>query len=282
MASIVVCGGSMIGLSTAMMLARDGHEVTVLERDPAPVPVSPAEAWSSWPRPGVPQHHQPHSLFPRTWAVLEADLPGMIDALAGAGCTWVDPVAMLPPTMADTSPRPDDDRFRFITGRRPIVEWTFGRAAAEHDGVAVRRGVSIAALVTDEPVVPGSPHVVGVRTTDGEKLRADLVIDAMGRRSKLVEWLQELGSPEVPITSEDSGFVYYTRYFTGPEQPVMFGPALERDGDVLDPDPARGQRHLVGHALRCGLGSRLEGVQGSRQVHCGRPRLSDAAALARR
>ena len=55
MASIVVCGGSMIGLSTAMMLARDGHDVTVLERDPAPLPASPHEAWTSWPRPGVPR-----------------------------------------------------------------------------------------------------------------------------------------------------------------------------------------------------------------------------------
>ncbi len=55
-------------------------------------------------------------------------------------------------------------------------------------------------------------------------------VDAMGRRSKLVEWLQELGSPEIPITSEDSGFVYYTRYFTGPEAPVMYGPALNAMG----------------------------------------------------
>ena len=230
MASIVVCGGSMIGLSTAMMLARDGHEVTVLERDPAPLPASPAEAWTSWPRPGVPQYHQPHNLFPRTWAVLEADLPGMVEELEDAGCTWVNPVELLPPTMGDTSARPEDDRFRFITGRRPIVEWAFGRAAAEHDGMTVRRGVSIAALVTGEPVVGGSPHVVGVRTTDGDELRADLVVDAMGRRSKLVEWLQELGSPDIPITSEDSGFCYYTRYFTGSEAPVMFGPALNAMG----------------------------------------------------
>ena len=57
------------------------------------------------------------------------------------------------------------------------------------------------------------------------QLPADLVVDAMGRRSKLVEWLQALGSPEIPITSEDSGFVYYTRYFTGPEPPPLIGPA---------------------------------------------------------
>jgi 2-polyprenyl-6-methoxyphenol hydroxylase-like FAD-dependent oxidoreductase len=225
MASIVVCGGSMIGLSTAMMLARDGHDVTVLERDPAPPPTSAPEAWTSWPRPGVPQHHQPHNLFPRTRVVLEADLPGMVGKLEEAGCTWVNPVERLPPTLGDTSARSDDDQFRFITGRRPIVEWAFGRAAAEHEGVTVRRGVSIAALLTGEPVVDGSPHVVGVRTTEGDELRADVVVDAMGRRSKLVEWLQELGSPEVPITSEDSGFVYYTRYFTGPEPPPLIGPA---------------------------------------------------------
>ena len=126
MASIVVCGGSMIGLSTAMMLARDGHDVTVLERDPAPPPASPVEAWTSWPRPGVPQHHQPHNLFPRTRAVLEAELPGMVERLVEAGCVWVNPVAVLPPTMDDASTRPDDDKFRFVTGRRPIVESTFG------------------------------------------------------------------------------------------------------------------------------------------------------------
>src|SRR5205814_7661239 len=39
-AEILVLGGGVCGLGTALMLAHDGHEVTVLERDPQPPPAS--------------------------------------------------------------------------------------------------------------------------------------------------------------------------------------------------------------------------------------------------
>ena len=45
MSTILVLGGGVIGLSMAMMLARQGHSVTVFERDNEPLPGSPEEAW---------------------------------------------------------------------------------------------------------------------------------------------------------------------------------------------------------------------------------------------
>ena len=48
MARIVVVGGGLIGLATAVMVAKQGHDVTVLERDPDPLPETPHEAWTCW------------------------------------------------------------------------------------------------------------------------------------------------------------------------------------------------------------------------------------------
>jgi 2-polyprenyl-6-methoxyphenol hydroxylase-like FAD-dependent oxidoreductase len=231
-ASIIVCGGSVIGLSAAMLLARDGHRVTVLERDAAGPPADPPRAWDGWDRKGVAQFHQPHNLFPRFRLILDDELPGLVDDLAAAGCVWVDPIAMMPPFIEDQASRADDGRFRFVTGRRPVVEAVLARAAENEDGVDVRRGVAVSELVTGAGVVDGVPHVVGVRTTDGQVLTADLVVDATGRRTKLGEWLRAAGGGEPETQSEDCGFVYHTRYFTGPELPQMMGPPVSEFGTI--------------------------------------------------
>src|SRR4051794_33145304 len=115
MASIAVCGGGPIGLCTAMLLARDEHRVTVLERDPT-APPAPADAFGGWARPGVGQFLQPHTLHPRFRLILDDELPGAVARLVDAGCVSLDWLRLMPPLIRDRSPREGDDRFRFVTG----------------------------------------------------------------------------------------------------------------------------------------------------------------------
>jgi 2-polyprenyl-6-methoxyphenol hydroxylase-like FAD-dependent oxidoreductase len=211
MTKIVVLGGGVCGLAAGMMLCRDGHEVTVLERDPDPVPSSPDEAWERWSRDGVSQFRLAHYMTPRGRIVLEETLPDVLTALVAAGAAAFDPVPMMPPPITDRTPRDGDDRFRTVTARRPVFEQVLAEAADAEPGLEIRRGVSVADVVVGAR--NGTPHVAGVRTDSGEQLDADLIIDATGRRSPLPRWLEAAGTRPVHEHSEDSGFIYYSRYF---------------------------------------------------------------------
>src|SRR5262249_8752276 len=63
-ADVLIIGAGICGLGTALLLARDGHDVLVIERDADPVPNSPQEAWDAWDRKGVAQFRQPHNFMP--------------------------------------------------------------------------------------------------------------------------------------------------------------------------------------------------------------------------
>jgi 2-polyprenyl-6-methoxyphenol hydroxylase-like FAD-dependent oxidoreductase len=221
MAHTIVLGGGLCGLTAAMMLARDGHRVTVLERDPDPVPANPEEAWERWRRDGVTQFRQAHYLQPRGRQELDAELPDVRQALEDAGALGFNPLTAMPPSIADRAPRPGDERFVTWTGRRSTIEQVVGRAAENEPGVEIRRGVAVTALQTRR--TDGRVHVTGVRTGDGERLAADLVLDAMGRASKLPKLLAAAGGDPVHEEAEDCGFLYYTRYFRG-ELPQIRGP----------------------------------------------------------
>jgi glycine/D-amino acid oxidase-like deaminating enzyme len=63
MARIVVIGAGVVALGTAMLLAGDGHQAIVLERDPAGPPDDLPEAWEQWQRPGLNQFRMPHAFL---------------------------------------------------------------------------------------------------------------------------------------------------------------------------------------------------------------------------
>ena len=211
MSKILVLGGGIVGLSTAMMLARRGHDVTVFERDSEPLPASPEDAWQRWERRGVAQFRQPHYLHPPAIELLDSHLPGVKQALIHAGCITFDPLATMPPTITDRARREGDERFTTITGRRPTVEYAV--ASVAENLLPIRRGVSVASLLHGPSTTKGIPHVTGVRTIDGEEVSADLVIDATGRASKLPDWLAAIGARRPIEETEDAGFIYYSRYF---------------------------------------------------------------------
>jgi 2-polyprenyl-6-methoxyphenol hydroxylase-like FAD-dependent oxidoreductase len=211
MSKILVLGAGVVGLSTAMMLADDGADVTVLERDGEPVPAAPDAAWDRWTRQGVTQFRQPHFLLPAGRQILDERLPEVCEVLAAAGCVTFDMVDLMPPSIADRAPRDGDERFVTLTGRRPAIEWAVASAAERR--VRIERGCSVSGLLTGPPAADGIPHVTGVRTADGRELHADLVVDATGRRSKLPEWLEAIGARRPSEDAEDAGFIYYTRFF---------------------------------------------------------------------
>jgi 2-polyprenyl-6-methoxyphenol hydroxylase-like FAD-dependent oxidoreductase len=227
---IVIIGGGICGLGTALLLARDGHEVTVLERDADPLPASAQDAWDNWTRKGVAQFRQPHNFMPGLRLLLESEMPDIQDALARAGAMRFDLVNPLPPFLADRSPRPVDDKLWTLTARRPLGEWVFANAAQDEARVTIRRGVQVTGLLSDSHANGGPPHVTGLRTA-GEPVHADLVIDASGRQSRSPEWLEAIGARPPYQEQEDCGFMYYTRYFRGRE-PERRGPVLMPVGTI--------------------------------------------------
>ena len=64
---------------------------------------------------------------------------------------------------------------------------------------------------------------------------ADLVIDAMGRRSKLGEWVAAIGGRPLYEESSDTGFAYYTRHYRSREGsvPEVRGPLSTIVGTML-------------------------------------------------
>ena len=82
---VVVLGAGPTGLTTALLLARAGYAVAVLDRDDAQPGTTADQAWSDWSRPGVNQFRQVHVALPRWYQVMQEELPEVADTLLALG-----------------------------------------------------------------------------------------------------------------------------------------------------------------------------------------------------
>jgi 2-polyprenyl-6-methoxyphenol hydroxylase-like FAD-dependent oxidoreductase len=231
MGRVVFVGGGIVGTCAAMMLANDGHDVTVLERDPASPP-APGVAWDEWDRRGVNQFKMLHFFLPRFREVADAELPGLTDAMVAAGALRMNPLIGIPDEVTGGW-RDGDERFELVTARRPVGESVVAGLADSTSGLTIRRGVAVAGVLTTTGS-DGTVHVTGVRTENGEEITADLVVDAGGRRSSMASWLRDAGSPGPDEMLEDSGFVYYGRHYRSADGsiPPAFGGLVQHYGSV--------------------------------------------------
>jgi 2-polyprenyl-6-methoxyphenol hydroxylase-like FAD-dependent oxidoreductase len=159
---------------------------------------------------------------------MEEALPEVIDELVSAGGRPFNLVGALPERVR--GPLRDDDRqFDTVTARRPVLEAALARVAARTPGLAVARGIAVAGFVTRPGELPGVPHVDGVRLSGGTTVRADLVVDCTGRKSRLPEWLTDAGAHRPTEEREPTGFVYYGRHFWAPpdRQPAVLTRVLQ-------------------------------------------------------
>jgi 2-polyprenyl-6-methoxyphenol hydroxylase-like FAD-dependent oxidoreductase len=229
----VVVGGSVAGLLAARALSASFERVTVLDRDTLPAqPVA---------RRGVPQGRHVHGLTARGAAGLDGLFPGFLDELTTAGVPRADALADYNYYLdGHRLARANADTPNYLA-TRPLIESLIRRRVSALDNVTINDSTEAVGLLTVDGRVSG----VRVRHAHGEPterdLEADLVVDAAGRGSRVMTWLEELGYPTPDETVVRTNVVYVTRHFQaepgqpGGRQAVVSGafPANPRSGAAV-------------------------------------------------
>lgn len=212
---IQICGAGIAGLFSALALSGKGHKIILLERD-APPPIADDDlvaaerAFFEWDRRGAGQFRHPHAFLGLMCSLIESHYPDLLAALLAAGARRVSFVDMLPPALRESYvPEPGDEKLWVLSCRRATIERVIYRHVAGLPDVEMRPG----AVVKEILVEPGDvPEIAGVCLADGQRLLADVTVDATGRTSRFPHLLQGQGV-QVPEEKEDAEIVYYTRYY---------------------------------------------------------------------
>ncbi|TDD61008.1 hypothetical protein E1293_45330 [Actinomadura darangshiensis] len=236
----VVLGAGMAGLLVARALAGAYERVTVVERDRGR-----ADGW----RKGVPQGRHAHILLPRGQRILEDMLPGVEAELIGAGAVVADPGADHRFTLGGHTLARRRGAERAIQASRPLLEGVVRDRVGALPGVRFAGGRDVVGLLTGQGRVTGVQVVPRAVGAAAEEIRADLVVDAMGRAGRTRYWLERLGHGPVPREEVKVAVAYATRPIrlpldSGAGKAVVVGP---RPGSPrgMAMVAVEGDRHLL-------------------------------------
>jgi 2-polyprenyl-6-methoxyphenol hydroxylase-like FAD-dependent oxidoreductase len=200
----IVIGASVAGLLAARVLSDSFGRVTVLERDALPTELTDRRA--------IPQGRHAHALQFGGQEALERLLPGYQDEAVVAGAP----------------PRVDAEvlRFRFgghrlrqvsigtdaVFSSRAFLEGLIRRRINALGNVSIRDRCGVLDLLSDDGGVRGVLAQDRAPGSEEEALRADLVVAASGRASKLPGWLESMGY-EPPVEERvEVGIMYASRH----------------------------------------------------------------------
>ncbi len=213
---MVIVGGSIAGLATALALSRMGQDVVVLEQDVPPPPGSPNELFTSWKRRGVPQLRHSHGFLARLRNLLRDRYPDLLEALLAEGAQERTLEGSLPPVLAPLyKPAPDDDDLTTLLCRRTTFERVLHAYVSEQPRVSLQSGVKVLGVHHALDDDAKTPRLTGLLIQQGDTRRdrfAETIIDATGRLSPFPAWLRALGV-QLQEDQHETGIVYYTRYY---------------------------------------------------------------------
>ena len=207
MANVTIIGGSISGLACALLLARDGHDVVVFDKDDVR-PGALEELAARGLRTGAPHAVQAHACLARARLVLRERLPDVLASMYDEGV--VDLPLPPPPSLGARDDVPVDPDLVFLMVRRSVTEWALRQAADRQARLQIRSGEAVTGLRVQEAP---TPRVTGVVLATGETQSADIVIDASGRRSLSIDWLPTDVRAHLAVSSDDCGMVYFSRHY---------------------------------------------------------------------
>lgn len=220
---VAVVGAGIAGLGTAMALARDGREIVVIDRDP-PAPENVEVAFDTWERKGVTQLRHSHVFLGKLVSLIRDRHPRLHKMLRETGAREFDFEAGLPPALrSEYSTDPADRDLSFLFSRRTTLEHTMRAYVLSLPGVRFITEAGVRTLTLDKtgPIPKVTGLTIEREGAEPEEFKADLIIDASGRTTVLVDWLREHGVT-IDEESKPAGILYFTRHYRllpGQEEP---------------------------------------------------------------